>query len=125
MNIRELDINYLTTIESAEAYLIENRYSFSSNNLLNTSITYENSFQYYVISPREWRESGLNSVYSNSLEGIVIYGDVFSNEMAMLIYYEDDLAATLDINEKTLQWRNNLILSDVQDNVGLLITNQE
>jgi hypothetical protein len=68
---------------------------------------------------------GLDSMYSNSLEGIVVFGDVFNGEIAMIIYYEDDLAATLDINEKTLQLRNNLILSDVQDNVGLLIINQE
>ncbi len=64
-------------------------------------------------------------MYSNSLEGIIVFGDVFNGEIAMIIYYEDDLAATLDINEKTLQLRNNLILSDVQNNVGLLIINQE
>lgn len=124
MNIRELDINFLTTIESADAYLIEGGYSSSSNNLLNTSITYENSFQYNIFSSREWREMGLDSVYSNSLEGIVIFGDVFNGEMAMIIYYEDDLAATLDINEKTLQFESNLILSNVQNNTGLLIINQ-
>ena len=124
MNIRELDINFLTTVESADAYLTECGYSSSSNNLLNTSITYENSFQYNIISSREWREMGLDSIYFNSLEGIVIFGDVFNDEMAMIIYYEDDLAATLDINEKTLQLESNLILSNVQNNTGLLIINQ-
>ena len=123
MNIRELDINYLTTVDSAEAYLTECGY-LSSNNLLNTSITYANSFQYQIITSREWREMGFNSIYSNSLEGIMIVGDVFNNETAMIIYYEDNLAATLDINEKSLQLSVNLILSEVQDNTGLLILNQ-
>ena len=36
MNIRELDINFLTTVESADAYLTECGYSSSSNNLLKT-----------------------------------------------------------------------------------------
>jgi hypothetical protein len=67
---------------------------------------------------------GFNSIYSNSLEGIMIVGDVFNNETAMIIYYEDNLAATLDINEKSLQLSVNLILSEVQDNTGLLILNQ-
>jgi hypothetical protein len=62
----------------------------------------------------------MNLIYPNSLLGIIINGNIDTDESAVLIFYEDSMSAIEDINNKIQE--NNTLTGNVQNNVGLLIS---
>lgn len=62
----------------------------------------------------------MSLIYSNSSSGISINGNNDNNETAILVFYENNMFAVEDINNKTQE--DNTLIGDVQNNVGLLIS---